>query len=102
MTVLAKWPTPARHRMGYTINPADGVEIPFYADCADCGAHEPEIAGHLGEDAPPHRPMILVPTSGPAFAREALYCATCFAPKWERTESVGAESASPESVGAAS
>ena len=80
MSVLAKWPTPKKHQMGYSINPLDGAETILYADCADCGAREPEIAGHLGEDTPPHQPLLVKVDT--VIAKEALYCAPCFEKRW--------------------
>lgn len=38
------------------------------------------LSGHLGEDAPPHQPLLVKVDT--VIAKEALYCAPCFEKRW--------------------
>ena len=55
---------------------------PFYFDCADCGAEEPEIAGFAGVAGLDHAPTLddvaAIRRDGGMY-KLAMYCASCYA-----------------------
>lgn len=51
---------------------------PIYFDCADCGAHEPEIAGFLGS-SPTYQGVAVFREKDGIVGKLALFCAPCFA-----------------------
>jgi len=73
---------PAKWRMGYSGAGENAKE--FYADCADCEAKEPEIAGILAEaDNPTFSGIALIVKPHPKYPESktyhaAMFCQTCF------------------------
>lgn len=57
-------------------------ETPFYFDCADCGAEEPEIAGVIAPSDLDHAPrfmdLAVIPVDGGPMVRAAMFCSACY------------------------
>lgn len=52
-------------------------QTPFYFDCADCGAKEPEIAGIISTDGT-FGGIGVVKVNGGPFMNPAMFCASCW------------------------
>lgn len=75
----------------YDVNPptrwqagtVGAAEQPFYFDCADCGADEPEIAGVIAPDGLDHAPRFLdvglFRVDGGPMVKAAMFCSACYA-----------------------
>lgn len=63
-------------------------EVPFYFDCADCGAEEPEIAGVIAPSDLDHAPrftdLAVIPVDGGPMVRAAMFCSACYAVRLEQ------------------
>jgi len=70
---------PARWQAGTTGTPG----TPFYFDCADCGAHEPEIAGIISTDGTFAGIALLKGDMGAPVVKTAMFCAPCFTKRME-------------------
>jgi len=64
---------PMKWRAGYV----GKDKKPFFFDCADCGAKEPEIAGFAGS-GPKFENIGVLKAEG-AFYKLAMFCRECFA-----------------------
>lgn len=52
---------------------------PIYFDCADCGAHEPAIAGIIAATDNPTFTGIATFKAPDGFYKTAMFCAPCYA-----------------------
>ena len=64
---------PVKWRAGFV----GEAKTPFYFDCADCGAKEPEIAGCIGT-GPALEQVAVLATTGSAIVKTAMFCKSCF------------------------
>mgnify|MGYP000995196074 CR=1 FL=1 len=63
------------------------ARVPFYFDCADCGADEPEIAGVIApsdlDHAPTFQDVGIMRLENGLF-KSAMFCQTCYAERLEQ------------------
>jgi len=74
---------PTRWQAGTT----GASEVPFYFDCADCGAEEPEIAGVIAPSDLDHAPRfndVGIMRLENGLFKSAMFCSACYAVRLEQ------------------